>query len=335
MKVYIKSSLAVLLVCLCSSLIILGSYALYILNCSSPIGSRVVVDKENNILSVNDDKDIKVLQLSDTQITALGDALKALDAIQMTVEMAQPDLIVLTGDNLMNGSKKFMLKKYIRFIDEFEIPWAPVFGNHDYKTDMTMDTQCKLYESGKYCLFQKGNVTDSYGNYYYNIHRNGNPIYSLVFMDNAISTTEHHLEWYRNTINSISNECGKVLPSWTFFHLPLVETYYAYRQYYYNDIPLDGEMRDGGVAYQKNDAGLFDTAKELGSATAMIYGHNHRNTFIADYKGIKLCYGIKTGRASYHDEDIQGGCLYTIKPDNTFTIDRIFLDPEDRHFIFK
>lgn len=46
MKVYIKSSLAVLLVSLCSSLIILGSYALYILNCSSPIGSRVVVDKD-------------------------------------------------------------------------------------------------------------------------------------------------------------------------------------------------------------------------------------------------------------------------------------------------
>ena len=110
----------------------------------------------------------------------------------------------------MNDSKQSMLKKYIRFMDKFEIPWAPVFGNHDYNVDATMDRQCELYESSKYCIFKKGTVQNSYGNYYYNIERNGTPVYTLFFMDNGISFTDAHLDWYANSINAIAEENGGV-----------------------------------------------------------------------------------------------------------------------------
>ena len=106
-------------------MIVLGQIV-YILNCSSKIGSRISVNREENIIMLDDNKDIRVLQLSDTQITALGDSLKAFGPIKRIVEKSKPDLIVLTGDNLMNDSSKGMLNHYIRFFDEFEIPWTPV-----------------------------------------------------------------------------------------------------------------------------------------------------------------------------------------------------------------
>ena len=327
MKKILKTTLIILLVCILAVTVFCGGFALYILNCSSAIGSRLIVDEDNKTLSVNDDKDLRILQLSDTQITAYGDALKTLDIIKLTVDKAKPDLIVLTGDNLMNDSKQSMLKKYIRFMDKFEIPWAPVFGNHDYNVDATMDRQCELYESSKYCIFKKGTVQNSYGNYYYNIERNGTPVYTLFFMDNGISFTDAHLDWYANSINAIAEENGAKLPSWVFFHIPLVETYYAYYHNLYNGGTIDGEMRDGGVTYLRDDAGFFDVVKELGSTTALIFGHNHRNNFICDYQGIKFCYGLKTGRASYHDVDMLGGNLFLLKADNTFTVERIFVEP--------
>ena len=110
MKKILKTTLIILLVCILAVTVFCGGFALYILNCSSAIGSRLIVDEDNKTLSVNDDKDLRILQLSDTQITAYGDALKTLDIIKLTVDKANPDLIVLTGDNLMNDSKQSMLK---------------------------------------------------------------------------------------------------------------------------------------------------------------------------------------------------------------------------------
>ncbi|MBE5738735.1 MAG: hypothetical protein E7354_03315 [Clostridiales bacterium] len=322
-KIIKRVVIGILCAILIFGLVILGQI-LYILNCSKAIGSRLSFSRENNIISVKDNEDIRILQLSDTQITALGDSLKAFGVINRTVQKAKPDLIVLTGDNLMNDSTKMMLRHYVRFFDAYKIPWAPVMGNHDYQTKMTMEEQCEIYESGKYCLFQKGTVTDSYGNYYYNISRNGNNVYSLIFMDDAVALTDEHIDWYADTINSIASSNGEVLPSWTFFHIPLVETYYAY--YYAEDhgLEIDGEKREG-IAFQWDDEGLFDKVEEMGSTKALIYGHDHINSFICDYKGVKMCYGIKTGRTSYYDENIQGGNLFVLKSDSTFTVERIFV----------
>ena len=106
--------------------------------------------------------------------------MKALPMIKETVEKARPDLIVLTGDNLMDESPKIMLKQYIDFFEDFEIPWAPVMGNHDYNTYVSMDEMSKLYEESEYCLFKRGSVEDSYGNYYYIIERGDLPVNMLL-----------------------------------------------------------------------------------------------------------------------------------------------------------
>ena len=320
----IKIGIAIFSLLLFTTILFFG-YLITVLNCGRAIGSRVSFDKENNILSVNDNEAIRILQLSDTQICGLGDSLKSLDKIKLIIEKADPDLIVLTGDNLMNDSKRHMVRKYIRFLDSFEIPWAPVMGNHDYFTKITMEEYSSRFEGAEYCLFKTGSVSNSYGNYYYTLERNGEKNYAFVFMDNGDGFRAEHIEWYEDTINTItdSND-GEVLPSWTLFHIPLMETRTAYYSAERNGIEIDGEKREG-ISSLWDDAGIFDKAKELGSAKAMIYGHNHRNSFVCDYQGIKMCYGVKSSVASYHDRDLIGGCVYTLNADNTFTLNRIFV----------
>lgn len=324
-SVLTKIIVSILCLVLLFGMIILGQ-VVYILNCSYPIGSRIAVDSEKNVISVNDDKDIRILQLSDTQISRLGDSLKSFGMIKRIVEKAKPDMIVMVGDNIMNDSPKIVLNDYIRFFDKFKIPWATVMGNHDYSAKkLPMDYQSKLYENSKYGLFKEGDIENSYGNYYYNLVRNGKLSYTFIFMDNAVEINENHLNWYSQTINSIKNiNNGNVVPSMLFFHKPLRDTYYAYLNAVKFNKPIDGEKREG-VAYLRNDAGVFDKVLELGSTKAIMYGHNHRNNFIVDYCNVKFCYGIKSTRASYHDKDMLGGNVYVLKSDNSFTVERVFV----------
>ncbi len=43
-----------------------------------------------------------------------------------------------------------------------------------------------------------------------------------------------------------------------------------------------------------------------------------------DYQDILLCYGIKSGRTSYYDEDLLGGSLIILNNDQTFFVERLF-----------
>ena len=319
----IKIGVAILSLLLFTTILFFG-YLFVVLNCGRSIGSRVTFDKETHTISVSDDEPLKILQLSDTQICGLGDSLKSLGLIKQIIEKAEPDLIFLTGDNLMNDSKRHMVRKYIRYFDSYEIPWAPVMGNHDYYTKVTMEEYSSRLESAEYCLFDMGDISNSYGNYYYTLERKGEKVYSFIFMDNGDGFDTEHIDWYEETINNITTSAGANLPNWTMFHIPPVETYDAYFYAKFNGFEIDGEKREG-VSYLRDDAGIFNKAKELGCTKAMIYGHNHRNTFVCDYEGIKMCYGVKSSVAAYHDRDLVGGCVYTLCADNTFTISRIFV----------
>ena len=105
------------------------------------------------IVDVEEGRDIRVLQLTDTQIIdsaqqrsddRLGEeqtarwATEQMDNclfkyIRNAVERAQPDLIIITGDLVYgefdDSGRSF--KKLIAHMDGYGIPWAPIYGNHD------------------------------------------------------------------------------------------------------------------------------------------------------------------------------------------------------------
>lgn len=289
--------------------------------------SCLSIDKENELLIVNKNQKIKILQLSDIQINNYFEVARSFDIAKEAIERTSPDLIVLTGDNLNEMAWGIHLKRLINFMDSFGIPWAPVYGNHDYRVKMlSIKRQNKMFENSKYCLFKKGSVENSNGNYCYNIKKADKLIYSIICMDSKEKGFEPaHLTWYENKINNSKQlNGGNIVPSLVFFHIPIEELQYAYDLYLEKPEVGNGDIGEP-LSFQDINIGLYDKAKELGSTKAFIFGHDHVNTLHIKYQDIMFCYGLKTGRTSYYDDEIQGACLYTINEDLSLTTEKIYI----------
>ena len=94
-------------------------------------------------LKKSKNKDFLILNLTDPHLynCALGDhpnpaILKY--TISTLMERVHPDLITISGDigwaGLAGGDAAH--RYFADFIDEFGVPWAPVWGNHDQPAGM-------------------------------------------------------------------------------------------------------------------------------------------------------------------------------------------------------
>ena len=94
--------------------------------------------------------------------------------IEETVKRTQPDLIIMTGDNVQGelDDDGLCLQQLVAFMESLEIPWAPIFGNHDNESAMGVSWQCRQFEEAEYCLFKRGNVTGN-SNYTIGIEQSG------------------------------------------------------------------------------------------------------------------------------------------------------------------
>lgn len=314
------TALAILLV----AVVLLDYYLLAVTNFKA-YGSTLTVDEETSTLSF-DGESLKILQLSDVQTANLVESAIAYPMLKRVVKRAEPDLIVLTGDNISNGSTRAVLNTFVRLMDSFEIPWALVFGNHDIRSAVSPEDISSAYESSEYCLFKRGNIQNRYGNYYYKIAHLGEVFYSLVFMDSADSSfTPEQVKWYSESIKSISAECGYTVPSFAFFHIPIAETKAAHEAYAID--PSIGTGRLVDEIRTQDDTGFFDTLLTLGSTKALFYGHDHRNNTRINYMGVTFAYATKTGRTVYYERDSLGGNLITLYPSGEFTIETVHGNP--------
>ena len=155
----------------------------YYCDCGAHITNEDLVDF---IVEVKSGKDPVVLQLSDTQIISYGDTAEnqCYRYVRETVENTRPDLIILTGDLVYgrfdpNGA---LLTGLINFMETLDVPWAPVFGNHDNESLMGVDWQCAQLEAAENCLFKQGDVTGN-GNYSVGIEQDGELLRVFYMMD--------------------------------------------------------------------------------------------------------------------------------------------------------
>ncbi len=108
---------------------------------------------------------LRVLQIADPQYSGTSGNIKDYDAALLSamVKDANPDFIVLTGDNTSSEMvlKKSTLLEYhtqiAKLIGSFGIPWTTVFGNHD-AGGPTKTTPKELYD----CYVGKANFWGGY-----------------------------------------------------------------------------------------------------------------------------------------------------------------------------
>lgn len=235
---------------------------------------------------------------------------------------------------------------YCEMFEEQGVYWAPTFGNHDSETQFVSDasdensvfgqaTKAKTVEylsAYEHCLIEEGDAEEGggTGNYFINIrdYTTEEIVYTLCMMD-CVSDTENkayyrkktpeQVAWYERHINAISDlaygedrEDTEVVKSMIFTHVAVPEVFEAYElawndgnptsDYYYG-ILLEGNANNKD--YRK--CTLFDKITELGSTTAMFFGHHHNNGFRVKYKGVDLVYGQHSGLAHYYRMDVWDG----------------------------
>ena len=299
-----------------------------------------------------EDTAFSVLQITDVHI--LNDEkkdAKAFKTITAMVEKTNPDMIMLTGDLTSEKENFTAFKTFCSYMEEFDIPWGFVFGNHEgldipYAEDEVLDpekiadrqTLSDYLETLPNCIYEAGDENvDGMGNYYYNVtDDNGKVITSLIMLDSHSYDEENggydhfhenQIEWYENTVKSIAKDVNgdeaQVVPSLAFFHVPMKEYMIAYDEAKGTDKKLWGirfPNEDGTPAV---DDMMFEKMVELGSTKGCFAGHDHMNNFEVEYQGIRLSYGLSCDHNIYMTP-LRGGRLIEIKKDGSFTTRAIF-----------
>lgn len=334
------------------------------------------------ILDFEAGEELTILQITDTQMqelsgvrnenrrTQVGNAFFYHDLhdhetrvwryMDEGVAKAEPDLIVLTGDNIYgelddDGS---MWLELVAKMDSYEVPWLVVFGNHDNESGKGVLWQIEQLQNSKYCVFARGNVTGN-SNYNVVIRQGGESKYLFYLLDtNGCSEKPHNpgegmmpdnpdidkimqiggvhddqIQWMRESSASVFAEFGN-LPVMMFYHIPPIESAAAvstlYSDSYFPDIiaysPFAPDA-DGDFGFATEPLGgfnlgngFFGAAKEIG-CVGMFVGHQHKVSTSILYDGIRITYGLKTGTYDYHETDMLGTTKITIGADNSFTVE--------------
>ena len=310
------------------------------------------------VVEVEEGRDIRVLQLTDPQIIGTSPRYaeksgsytipynpyyeydKSERYIEQVVREYNPDLIIITGDLVYgeydDSGRSFL--NLIAFMEKLQIPWAPVFGNHDNESFMGADWQSQQLESAEYCLFKQRTLTGN-GNYtvgieqggvlkrvFFMLDSNGCGDASEISLANGHTKTtagfgQDQVDWYKSTANKIKQQSPSIKLSFA-FHIQIQAFADAYAKYGFdnvntknNTINIDTviDKADGDFGYLganlkgawDKDYTIYNGLKALG-VDSIFVGHEHLNSASVVYDGIRFQYGQKSSvydRANYLRED--------------------------------
>jgi predicted MPP superfamily phosphohydrolase len=204
-----------------------------------------VLAAETKGLSFNNGK-FKIMVIADIQDNAEVSPY-TMEFITAALDTEQPDLVVLTGDNIQGSAPSLIINKsavkssihqFLTPIAEHHIPFAVVMGNHDPETIMSKEEQMNYYMSYDNCLAQVNEIGSSIGNYNLVIDDDqGNPALNLWFFDsnNRIRSeygtgyayiTDGQINWYEGAQAQLkASNNGTAVPSIVFQHIPVPEIY--------------------------------------------------------------------------------------------------------------
>ena len=127
--------------------------------------------ESKHTLRFNDNGQFKILVFADLHLNSSGINEYMDGCIKMLIDREQPDLVILTGDNVADSGItsdevfKATLNGAMDYLESKKIPWMHVYGNHDSEGSYTREQQQRVYESFDYCVSKTGEDITGVGNY--------------------------------------------------------------------------------------------------------------------------------------------------------------------------
>lgn len=202
-----------------------------------------IEEKGDGVWNIYSDREIKVLQLTDTHFGGGWMSLKkdsmAMNAIAAMISAEKPDLVIITGDMAYpvpfqagTFNNKSGAKLLAELMETLGVYWTASYGNHDTEaySYFGRDDITEFYSQYPHCLVREGaeNV-DGFSNQVFNIINSDGMITRSLFTVDSHSYVdgdifgimwkydnihENQIEWYKSIIegNNKHNEM-KILSS--------------------------------------------------------------------------------------------------------------------------
>lgn len=270
-------------------------------------------------LNFREDGTFKIVQFTDLHWqNGQQEDLQTYSLMKNVLQEESPDLVIFTGDVIYSEhctDRQESFKNAVKAAEEFNIPWAAVFGNHDTEVGTTREELIRLQQERPLSLTEMGpSLGDRAGNYVLEIHskNNSSPAAALYLLDSGeyadqpvggyAWVTHSQIGWYKEQSARLTKQNNDVpLPSLAFFHIPVPE----YNEVW-NEHTCYGQKHEG-VASPKINSGLFTAFLEMKDVRGTFVGHDHINDYWGELYGIRLCYGRATGYNTYGKEGFPRG----------------------------
>ena len=262
--------------------------------------------------------------------------------ILSVITQTDPHLILITGDITYgefddNGT---ILKDFIRFMETLDIPWAPVWGNHDQESAIGNAAMCAEYEGAAHCLFRTETTdpADGTGNYAIRLEQAGKPIEMVYLLDShgckhafdpevriPQSITENQMRMIEEKAARVQAEVGKRVPGIAAFHIPTADLAEAYEALGYPfeagtviGVTVPAKKGDFGAILEKDlkfaarPERFAERLRQCG-VNGVFAGHHHNINTSVYHNGIRWTMGLKCGTYDYHINGALGGTLIELE----------------------
>lgn len=323
--------------------------------------SSVAYDRETGVYTVKAKTEkLRILQLTDIHIGASINTVsadrKAFDACYELIKKAKPDLIIVTGDivypipyQTLSNNNLLSIYQFCTFMNNVGIPWAMVYGNHDTEAVAQYDAKSlsglfRFFRNEPDCPMLYADIQPNvYGRYnqYLRIENADGTLNRLVFLIDSNdyvqgsivneydSVHADQIAWYAETVDCVSEQEGRTVPSFVFMHIPFrafADAADALERGSEEAVYLFGTNGES-VSHPKQDSGFFDVILKKGSTQAVFVGHDHLNNMGVRYRGVDLVYSKSIDYIAYPDiakrTAQRGATLIVLDADGSYRIEQI------------
>ena len=291
-----------------------------------------------NQLRFHDDGTFTAVQFNDTQDSHRTDE-RTIALQEAVLDDVRPDFVVINGDVIDGSpttalEAKQALNNVVRPMEDRGIPWALTFGNHDEDSSERTGLDEEAYLDFVRQYAHNVNTRQAEG-----ITGSGNQVltlasadgtreaFALWLLDSGRYAPEQiagqdfegypdwdwlrpdQVGWYLSTSQELERSNGALVPGLVFQHIALWEHRFAWFASVDSRTDADHEraVTKHRIEGERNEeecpgpvnSGMFAAMLHRGDVKGLFVGHDHANSYVADYYGILLGYAPATGFAPY------------------------------------